>query len=244
MIFKSVRFGRLFLIAALFWVYVHSPIAHAQSVGEESVFMPELEESSVIIDDDENPPEEPTYLPVKFMRLDSPIGMKDKISRIVYGITIDVPPEYDHYGYEIRRYMVNVGNPRIYTDLNFLEEQLKNVRKAKVIVNFWTDYIDQEITNLEKEMESDPTVSSSIQNGFKENKAVARRMVAVVKSWINANELFLTSVNDLQGYYELAYPEIIFVRPHERYDFYNRLSNRQRALIELRKFQSFSRMVY
>src|SRR4051812_43914435 len=49
------------------------------------------------------PPIEPNFIPVKFLKTTPPKTLQERIDRLVEGIKIDTPPEYDYYGYEIRR---------------------------------------------------------------------------------------------------------------------------------------------
>lgn len=218
--------------------------APAKKPKKQEVFMPELSDSSVIIDSDNVPPEEPNLLQVKFMRLDPPAGISDRITRVVYGITKDIPPEYDHYGYEIRRYMAACGNARIYEDDSFLETQIKNVRKARVIQTYWADFISSESDEIEKLMETDATVTAVERTTFRNNRADARAFMIALQGWIDSNEKLLQSIYDLNNYYELSYPEVIFLRPYERIDYFNALQVRQVKLMEIQKYQPFSIMVY
>lgn len=232
------------VVASVSLGVIHAEAAPPKPVKKQVVFMPELSDSSVIIDDDNIPPEEPNLLQVKFMRLDPPSGMTDRVTRIVYGITKDIPPEYDHYGYEIRRYMASCGNARIYEDDAFLETQIKNVRKAKVIQTYWADFIRSESEEIEKIMESDKMVTSVERAAFRNNRADARAFMIALQGWIDSNEKLLQAIYDLNNYYELSYPEVIFLRPYERIDYYNALQVRQAKLMEIQKYQPFSIMVY
>ena len=53
--------------------------------------------------------DEPFFKEVTFLNLEHPRTFQGRIDRLLYGIYTDVAPEYDHFGYEIRRYMAGVG---------------------------------------------------------------------------------------------------------------------------------------
>jgi len=64
------------------------------------------------------------------------------------------------------------------------------------------------------------------------------------QGWIDSNERLLMNIWDTQGYVQVEYPEIIFIRPGERIDFFNLFQTRQFKLREIKKYQSFAMMVY
>ena len=118
--------------------------------GYEIIVMPKLESMWVEIDDDQEEPNEPNIGAVDFHRLPDVNGIQGRVDRLINGITRDIPPEYDHYGYEIRRYMASVGNIKVYEDEEFIKQQIKNVRKAAVIADFWRESLEKEIAAIEK----------------------------------------------------------------------------------------------
>lgn len=81
--------------------------------------MPVLKDLAVTIDNDDIPPNEPNIIAIRFQQDKPPKGVVERIQRLTLGITTDMPPEYDVYGYEIRRYMAQVGNAKIYQDDEF-----------------------------------------------------------------------------------------------------------------------------
>ncbi len=213
------------------------------SQGYDLVFKPKLLDGSVIIDSDNTPPREPNIIEIKFLKDNPPRGMLERISRLIQGIDTDIPPEYDIYGYEIRRYMAQAGNPKIYTDEDFLIQQIKNVRKARVIITFWQKHLESEIDDIKKQINEEDS-SSLMWTSLKQNRQQTRSFIIAAQSWLDSNERFLMNVLDIQSNIQLEYPEIIFMRAHERIEFYNLLQIRQVKLEQIKKYQPFAMMAY
>ncbi|MCB1593088.1 MAG: hypothetical protein KDI90_11625 [Alphaproteobacteria bacterium] len=213
------------------------------SQGYDLVFMPILKKEVIIIDNDSNPPGEPNIVEITFLKDVPPRGLLDRANRLIYGITTDIPPEYDQYGYEIRRYMASVGNMKVFTDEDFLEEQIKNTRKARVIARFWQKYIEEEIDELEK-LVNEKDSSSSVWTALKQNRQITRTFIIDLQGWIDSNERLLMKIFDSFGFIQVEYPELIFMRPHERVDFFNTLQTRQAKLNAIKKYQAFALMSY
>lgn len=250
-----MRFRFLLLSSfVLFALFVHSP-AQSQYTGSKKdpmrnvndhmkVFMPKLEAGSIFIDDDNIPPQEPNLLKVKFLKIPPPRSTEGRIERLIHGILVDTPPESDHYGYEIRRYMAKIGNTRIFEDEEYLIEQIRNVRKARVIVEYWQAHIQKEVVELETLVDDMIDAPSIIKTNLRKNKAEARSFMADAQRWIDSNERYLQRVFDLHEYLDLYYPEIVFLRPHERIEFYNLLNTKQSTLARIKEYEPFSYMVY
>lgn len=211
--------------------------------GYEEVFMPELHANSVIIDDDDEWPNEPNLAKVQFKKIPPLSGLGERIDRLVHGIKKDIAPEYDHYGYEIRRYMSTVGNKKIYSDSDFLIEQIKNVRKANVIADYWRKALEEEMDALKEIVENNNTISFSERTTYKQNKVAVRTFLIILRSWLAANEGFLMTILEDPNVYDINYPEII-ISDKSRIDFYNKLNLKRAKLKDIRQYQSFAMMVY
>lgn len=211
--------------------------------GYDLVFMPTMKDNVITIDNDSIPPNEPNIVPVTFLQDTPPRGLLDRVNRMVHGITVDIPPEYDQYGYEIRRYMSHVGNVKIYTDEEFLIEQIRNTRKARVIVRFWQQHLEKEVEEIEK-LVAEQDSSSSVWTALKQNRQVTRTFVIDLQGWVDSNERLLMNILDTFSYVQLDYPELIFLRPHERIEFFNLYQTRQAKLNAIKKYQAFALMSY
>lgn len=212
--------------------------------GYEGVVEPKLTNTSVIVDDDERPPLEPNIAPTRFLKYPPVISLRERVDRLVYGISTDISPEYDHYGYEIRRYMSTVGNLKIFEDPEYLTEQIKNARKASVIAEYWKKSISKDIQEIQEIMDTDSSVDLRVRTAFKQNKVTAQTFLISLKSWIDANERVLLVVHKNSNIYEVEYPEILIVIPATRIEFYNLYATKQAKLKDIQQYQPFALMVY
>jgi hypothetical protein len=226
-------------VAAINLAFVAETAARAKpkvtakdSQGYDLVFMPTMKDNIITIDNDNLPPPEPNIVPVTFLQDTPPRGLLDRVNRLSHGIAVDIPPEYDQYGYEIRRYMSGVGNVKIYTD-----------EEARVIVRFWQQHLEKELGELEA-LINEQDSSSSVWTALKQNRQLTRSFIIDLQGWVDANERLLLKIFDLFGYVQLQYPELIFLRPHERIDFFNLYQIRQAKLNAIKKYQAFALMAY
>lgn len=231
------------LVAGSGDTFAKRQIITKDSQGYDLIFMPELKDLAVKIDSNDTPPNEPNIVPIVFLEDVPPRGIMERISRLTQGITTDMPPEYDIYGYEIRRYMASVGNPKVYTDDDFLIEQIKNVRKARVIASYWQKHVEKEIDEIEQIIE-DKDSTSTVRTAIKQARLTTRSFMIDLQGWIDSNERLLMHLLDIQGYIQLEYPDVVFIRPNERIDFFNLFQARQHKLKEIREYQAFAMMVY
>lgn len=211
--------------------------------GYEEVFLPKLFPSSVVIDDDDAWPDEPNLGQVTFLKLPPLSGLSERVDRLIQGVTKDIAPEFDHYGYEIRRYMATVGNKDIYEDREYLFEQLKNVRKASVIADYWKKALEEEMVAIEKIVDEDPSVSFADRTAFKQNSITVKTFLIVLRGWLDSNERFLVHVLENPNVYEIFYPEIV-INAKSRVDFYNRFNLKQAKLKDIKEYMPFAMMVY
>ena len=213
--------------------------------GYERVVMPELFSTSILIDDNDEPPTEPNIAKVKFLRLPALNATSERVGRLIQGIKKDIPPEYDHYGHEIRRYMKGVGNIKIFEDEEYLIKQIKNVNKAQIIADYWQKHLDDEVAKISKIMEDPDSVSFAVRTAFKQNKITTVIFISSLKAWLEANRnVLMTILKDKSDSYEVYYPEIIITSAILKTELYNSLVIRQNKLIEIRDYQLFSMMVY
>ena len=250
---KRMRIFSLILSVIVLFAGAHDAVAAkaksetlSEKAGFEEVVMPELFSASILLDNDGEPPVSPIFAQVPFKRLPEVSGLEDRMDRVIQGVIMDVSPEFDHYGYEIRRYMSKIGDIEIYTDEEFLKDQIRNVRKARVIAEYWIDRINKELDTLEEEVEKASALAFSTKTEFKMNARRLKTFQIVLKSWINANEDFLMAVFNNFPEIELVYPELIVnaTASSGRVDIYNALVARQTKLKEIRQYEQFIMMVY
>ncbi len=209
----------------------------------EPPFQPILRSTYIIIDDDNVRPVEPSFAEVEYKRNTPFNSIEDRVSRLAHGVSKNIPPEFDHYGHEVRKYMAYVGNDRIFEDEEFLRKQIKSVKKARVVLEYWVDYLSEEQKKVE-EILLNETVSATARTKHKQNKAQLKTFMVVIKSWIDANERYLTFIFQHFDVLELDYPQILVLESRYKTELYNLLAFKQQKLKELKEFKPFEMMVY
>lgn len=210
----------------------------------EDVFMPKLGSNSIFVDEDEIPPNAPILAKARFVKLPEVQDIQNRVKRVVEGVTEVIPPKYDHYGYEIRRYMQSVGDARIYEDEEFLKEQIVNVRRAKVIADFWKQHLENELQSLKAELDQEPEKYLSTKTMLKRHEAEIQRFVVVLNGWITLNEKILLLIFKEPDYYSVIYPEVIISSAQDKVAMYNLMNAKQTRLKDLRLYQPFEMMAY
>lgn len=250
----EVSFHRNFIIyvIVLTFAFLPSPSALAQGevyeseTGYDPVVMPDQLGISIVIDNNEDAPVEPALAEIKFLKMPALNNIKERTDRLIWGVRKDIKPEYDHYGYEIRRYMAGTSNTKIFTNEEYLIEQIRSVRKARIIANYWADKVEDEVRLIEKEMKSrqGSEVEFTVKTAFKQNKLTVRKFIISLKSWIDANEKYLMIIFDNPDVYSVRYPEIMVSVSEVRLNLYNALVIKQTKLKEIRNYKTFEMMVH
>ncbi len=212
-------------------------------VEDSEIFMPFMGLDKVTIDDNDTPPFEPNIIVVKYLQDAPPRNLGERVERLVHGITVDIPPEYDIYGYELRRYMQAVGNPKIYTDNNYLAEQLKNIAKANIVLDYWRQHLKKEMEELEPLAEGHE-VSFITKTAFKQNAGIVKQFLSDSQTWLDANKNFLIYLDSIEGKYTLIYPEIKFQIPEFATKYTRLLTKKQESIRKIREYTIFRLMVY
>ncbi len=209
-----------------------------------NIVMPELRSTSVVIDDDDERSVEPNMGIVDYRKRSPLTSMKERVDRLIQGVKKGIPPEFDHYGYEIRRYMTHVGNLEIFEDEEYLKDQIKNTRKSAIIYSYWKKVLDQEVIDIEDIIDADDSIPSTVRTAFKQNKMTVRTFLVSLKSWVDSNERLLLHIYNNPGIFEVYYPEVIIASPQANVEFYNLFVIRQTKLKDIRAYHPFSIMVY
>lgn len=212
--------------------------------GYAAIYMPELLSTSVVIDNDSIEPAEPNMGEVEFQKRSPFTSIDERVDRLIHGIQKDIPPEFDHYGYEIRRYMSRIGNLEIFSNEEYLKDQIINIRKARVISEYWSKELEQEVLDIEEIIDGDQLISSQVRTAFRQNKITVRTFLISLKGWIDSNEKLLFHIFNHSDIFEVYYPEIIIGSPQENLTFYNNSLVKQTKLKEIVVYRSFAMMVY
>lgn len=208
------------------------------------VFDAVIKDNTVVVNSSPTPPEEPNILEVTYLNLPAITTFEMRVDRLIQGITVDVPPEYDHYGYEIRRYMARVGNPEIFENEERLRKELANTKRARIVFNYWQKSIDKEISELEEHARNN-SISSVARSSYSKNKATVRSFMVALQGWLDSNERFLEHALRTKHSFESFYPDIVFMQQgNDPVDFYNNFRAKQARLEAIRKYRPFSIMVY
>lgn len=188
-------------------------------------------------------PVEPMFKQVRFLKLDPPKTLMERIDRLIHGIRIDIPPEYDHYGYEIRRYMKSILNPEDLNDSMMVPERLKQARTARVILEYWKKHLGDEMKLIDAELEKG-NISPSVITTYKYNAGVVNTFIPEVYVWIDRNIEFLEFVQEIGGEYYVSYPFYEVTNPTFRERFLTLYNRREDGLKKVIQYSPFLPMVY
>lgn len=189
-------------------------------------------------------PQEP-YIPVvKFKGYAKPQHLQGQIASLVHGVTIGLPAEYDHYGYELRRLMASVGNYNIYKSRDEVQEQLVNIQKARVVFKYWREDLLKRIADLQQQIDDGQGGAKEIAT-LNRNAALIKAFMIEIQSWLNANESFLNYlINNQREYKPHEGNKLLFALHEKRKRFTQLYEVRERARHEIYKYDPFRIMVY
>lgn len=188
-------------------------------------------------------PTEPPFKKIKFLKQDEPRFIQEQVERLLHGVTIDIPPEYDYYGYEIRRYMRSILTPNELQDSLKLRESVNNAKRARIIMNYWQRHLNREIVRLNEEMETGD-VPSRIRSTFRYNEGRVINFIPEIYSWIDRNIDFLEFLQENQGQYFVRYPLYQIPDFELRKEFKRLYDARENARKRVIKYSPFRMMIY
>ncbi|MCE7887205.1 MAG: hypothetical protein DYH13_06855 [Alphaproteobacteria bacterium PRO2] len=149
------------------------------------------------------PPPEPQIQPVKFLKKDPPLNLRERVDRLLHGIKAAVPPEYDHYGYELRRYMAHISGPSVFNNPERIKEELSNIKKADIILKYWRQEIMRENTEIVKLID-EQNAPTNTRTSFKYNSGTAMAFLSECHTWIQKNRELLEFLLANQGNFVYA----------------------------------------
>lgn len=197
----------------------------------------EVEEKSL------DPPPEPYFEQIKFLKQPPADSLTQRVDRLIHGIKIDIPPEYDHYGHEIRRYMSDLLSPADLNDPEKLVQKITNVKKARIILEYWRKSIGEEQKAIEEIIENE-NVSSSTITSFRFNSGSADQFISDAYMWIDRNLEFLEFLQENQGEYYVQYPYYQVDDFIVREQFEKEFNNRRKGLKRIIQYSPFRSMIY
>lgn len=188
-------------------------------------------------------PIEPQFKQVRFLKQVPPKTLNERIERLIYGMKIDIPPEYDHYGYEIRRYMKSILNPNDLNDSLRIPEMLKNARTARLILDYWKKHLSDESKIIEEELAKTRSNHALIAN-YKYNQGVVNAFIPDMYVWIDNNIEFLEYIQEIGGEYYVSYPFYEISSPNLKERFFSLYERREKGLNNVIAYAPFSMMIY
>lgn len=206
-----------------------------KNYGTDKALMPKL---------DYVPTTEPVFEKMRYQKIDPPIHLQERVERILQGIKVDIPPEYDYYGYEIRRYMASIAGPGVIGSKANIEGQIRNIKNAEIILEYWRKHYNEEVKAIEAEIESTDAPSST-RRSFKFNKGLADAFFVEANSWLYNNRVVLEYLAEIgpQGY-DFDDPVLTFTNYEYLSKFMKLYKAQQAALEEIHKYTPFRMMVY
>lgn len=189
------------------------------------------------------PPTEPHILPVKFLKQDPSASLQERVNRLLHGIKVDIPPEYDHYGYELRRYMAHVSGPSVFNNPVKIKEELSNIKKANIVLEYWRKEILRENAEIAKLIQEN-NAPTNIRTGFKYNSGLALAFLSECQIWIQKNRELLEFLLESQGSYVFATDRFEFQTPADRNRFAGMFNAAVQARSYINEYVPFAGMVY
>lgn len=187
---------------------------------------------------------EPSFPEIKFYKYPEPSTLSARIETIVHGLTISLPPEYDLYGYELRRYMSTIAGSEAMNSKKRLAAEIANTKRAKIILEHWGKEITAYIDKLGAEIEADDSIDSATRTSFKFKSGKAKAFLVEANSWVDNNQAMLEALYEMWGVYEYRDPSINF-RNQEDLNKYARLFRaREKSLRLMHEYPPFRMMIY
>ncbi|MFP4313376.1 MAG: hypothetical protein ACLFR0_03520 [Alphaproteobacteria bacterium] len=180
---------------------------------------------------------------MKFFKQPPPRTLSERIDRLIHGIYIDIPPKYDHYGYEIRRHMKSILTPHDLHDPLMMPEKIRNAKTARIILDYWKKELSLEMKAIQKEID-EGEFSSGIKTTFRYNQRIVNTFLPEAYEWVDSNIEFLEYLNEIRGDFYINYPLYQVPVQSQREKVKELYKTRQKALKKIIKYTPFRAMIY
>tara|TARA_X000001036_G_scaffold356242_1_gene338255 strand:- start:4647 stop:5450 length:804 start_codon:yes stop_codon:yes gene_type:complete len=190
--------------------------------------------------------EEPFFKKQKFLKLEPAMSLSERIDRLLYGIFTDIPPEYDHYGYEIRRYMAAIGSLEAYRNEESVAREIKNIKTAQIILDYWEKSLKKEIDEIDAILKENRD-TTSLRTRYRYNRGIVTAFMVEMNSWLEHNLNLLEYVQELGGRrFQISdKTKILSLRNEDELKRYAKLYRvKLEALAEVRGYMPFRMMIY
>ncbi len=189
------------------------------------------------------PPIDPLFPPVTYLKKIPSKTLQHRIESLVHGITMDTPPEYDYYGYEIRRYMVSIGNINIFDNKKAINGQISNIENAFIVMRYWREDLDKNIKEIEHII-NEENKSSSERSHFRYKKSVVSAFMIECQQWLYHNKIWLEYLIEIDGEYRFYDPEFSFDNAKQKKKFIALYNVKEAARAEINQYMPFRMMIY
>jgi len=187
---------------------------------------------------------EPKFQQIQFYKYPEPTILTAKIEALLHGITVSLPPEYDMYGHELRRYMSAIAGPEVMSDKKRLAEEIANTKRAKIILEYWTKEITDNIDKLATEIEADEAVDPAARTSFKYNSGRAKAFIIEANSWVDNNQAMLEALFEMWSGFEYREPSINFGSQKDLNNYARLFRAREKSLRIMQEYPPFRMMIY
>ena len=188
-------------------------------------------------------PSGPFFKEVKFLNQPPAKTISQRVDRLIHGIKIDIPPQYDHYGYEIRRYMKSILVPEDLNDPAKIAEQLKNAKKARVILDYWKKSLHEEMADIEAKL-NDGYSTPTLKTTYRYNANIVNSFISDAYFWIDRNIEFLEFLRDNTGGFTVRYPFYNVPDTNTRERFKELHKKREDGLNRVVAYSPFRAMIF
>ena len=187
---------------------------------------------------------EPSFPQIKFYKLEEPSTLSARVEALLHGVTVSLPPEYDMYGYELRRYMSGIAGAEAMGSKKRLVAEIANTKRAKIILEYWGKEINEYLDTIEAEIEADESIDSATRTTFKFNRGRVKAFLVESNSWVDNNQAMLEMLYQIWGLYEYKDPYINFRNKKELDRFAKLFRAREKSLKIIQEYPPFRMMIY
>jgi len=187
---------------------------------------------------------EPSFPQIQFYEYPEPSILTAQIETLLHGITVSLPPKYDMYGYELRRYMSEVAGVEVMVSQKRLAEEVANTKRAKIILEHWGKNIMANIDALGTIIEADDNIDPAARTSYKYYSGRAKAFILEANSWVDNNQAVLELLFEISRQYEYRDPYINFVSQKDLNNFARLFRAREKSLRIMQEYPPFRMMIY
>lgn len=192
----------------------------------------------------EAPSEEPDIPQVQYLKIAEARSVQERLDSLLHGITVDVPPEYDHFGYEIRRYMAHVGNKEVYSSEARLDQELQNAGKARIVFDYWVSDLNKKMRAMNDAFDKDPNAAATYRTTLNYNRGVVTAFQTELGAWLDNNENLLKFLYENRQMYTFEGGHIKFSESLARDAFAALFAAREKSREIIQEYSPFAAVAF